>query len=233
MPSSASGGTCRSSRRRSTHCTPSRRRGRRSPVSRRATATNRSSRLAIAAARFERLHVCAHHRCGRRPRTRRRAAPETVRRWATQSRARPQARHRPVPGLHTSCQTPSRSWPRRRRPLSNARRNARATRGNASRQMASVSGLAFTDTYGSISCVRASIPVDAVSVGGRAASVRDRRPPARAASTGFAGSPSGGCPARSGPRSASTSAPVPAVVGTAMNGRDRAAMACPRPTTSR
>ena len=53
-------------------------------------------------------------------------------------------------------------------PWSNARRNARATRGNASRQMASVRGLAFTETYGSISCVRASIPVDAVSAGGSA-----------------------------------------------------------------
>ena len=99
--------------------------------------------------------------------------------------------------------------------------------------MASVSGLAFTDTYGSISCVRASIPVDAVSAGG-SASVSS------GSTTASAGSINGlrrltfwwlSGTVRTAFRV--TSAPVPAVVGTAMNGRDRAVMACPRPTTSR
>ena len=120
------------------------------------------------------------------------------------------------------------SWP-----SSNARRSERATRGNASRQIASVKGLAFAETYGSINCVSASIPVDAVNAGG-SASVSS------GSTTASAGSISGlrrltfwwlSGTVKTAFRV--TSAPVPAVVGTAMNGRDRAAIVSPRPTTSR
>ena len=48
-----------------------------------------------------------------------------------------------------------------------ARRNDRAARIMPSRQIASVIGFAFTETNASINCVSASMPVVAVSCGGK------------------------------------------------------------------
>ena len=107
------------------------------------------------------------------------------------------------------------------------------TRGIASRQIASTKALARALTNGSISWVKASRPVDAVSAGGRS----------NVSSGSTSATPGSMCglrrlaltPCVGEPRTALrvTSDPVPAVVGTQTHGSDRRWNGRPSPISSR
>jgi len=111
--------------------------------------------------------------------------------------------------------------------------NAAAARRMPSTHSASVIGFARLDTYGSISCVMASMPLAAVCAAGsvnvRSGSTMATRGSMKAwrrlTLTRSAGDPSTALRV--------TSLPVPAVVGIVMHGRDGCVSGWPRPTTSR
>ena len=112
-------------------------------------------------------------------------------------------------------------------------RSERAARIIPSRHSASVSGFALLDVNGSINCVSASRPVLAVTAGGKLWVSSGSTSARRGSIVGLRRLALMPCSGEASTALRVTSAPVPAVVGMAMQGNDGCVSDWPRPTTSR